>query len=268
MSRASSRARSLDCGTPCNKPALAQRRWSPTCSVKRGSGLHGPQGRHHGRAGRGHQRLSDAHRQRHLHSDLRSAACRTLGDGEPGDAPADAEEPAGHHRRRRQPALRHPALLSSYKACKLTSDDMITRQYTLEQINQSHRTCWTATTFAASSTARTTIGSSYAADTPTSVILRCARPSFAAPTTSHGHPVTACRSRASPGAREPARRRPPRERSRRRRDGHGAPARGDIRRSDKSTVLPARRRTAAPWALVIASSQPITGNARLLCSLA
>ena len=34
---------------------------------------------------------------------------RHPGDAEPGDADPDAEEPAGHHLRRRQPALRHPA---------------------------------------------------------------------------------------------------------------------------------------------------------------
>ena len=80
-------------------------------------------------------------------------------DAEPGDADADAEEPAGHHLRRRQPALRHPAA-----AVDVQGGQAQPRRHGHPAVQAGadqrrlHRTCWRAATSAASSATPTPTG--------------------------------------------------------------------------------------------------------------
>jgi len=50
-----------------------------------------------------------------------------------------AEGGAGGRVRRRQPPLRHPNLLALYQAGRIKLDELVTRTYPLEQINQGYQ---------------------------------------------------------------------------------------------------------------------------------
>ena len=86
-------------------------------------------------------------------------SCSTPKDAQPGHADADAEEPAGHHLRRRQPALRHSTTAVDVQGGQAQHRRQSPGSTSSSRSTRATRTCWTARTFAASSATRTTIGS-------------------------------------------------------------------------------------------------------------